>query len=183
MFGSSNNEVLFHRLLHWPGTLIHFHGNPFQSTINLKMRFGNKIHSLFNNYLLNFNHSRLLIIYLQDNGRSELTERTGLSNQTHVKPWSYLVLSFTKCSKNRGHQIIQRTQREVGVSKVVGKSDPPCVEQAALAQRNEGSWCSLHSSESSTYKTSLSSTPRKLYSWHDILQGGRPHSSQVYITI
>lgn len=70
VFGSSNNEVLSRRLLHYPGALTHFHGNPCQSTINLKVRFGNKIHPIFNNYLLNFNHSRLLIIYLQDNQSS-----------------------------------------------------------------------------------------------------------------
>lgn len=110
-----NNVTVFFFIgyLDWPRALAYVRGKPFQSTINLEMRFGNKIHPTFNNYLLNFNHSRFLTIYLHEELRFELT---GLDCRIRLMGNSgviYLVLSLTKCYKDRGYQIIQRKRREV----------------------------------------------------------------------
>lgn len=63
-----NNVTVFFFMgyLDWPRALDYVHGKPFQGTINLETRFGNKIHPTFKNYLLNFNHSGFMTTYLHD---------------------------------------------------------------------------------------------------------------------
>lgn len=111
--GKQCDCVLFYRLFRLTQGLSICPWETFQSTINLEMRFGNKIHPTFNNYLLNFNHSRFLTVYLHEELRFELTGLDCWIRLMGNSDLTYLVLSLTKCYKDRGYQIIQRKRREV----------------------------------------------------------------------
>lgn len=107
-------------------------GKPFQSTINLDLRLGDKIHPIFNNYLLNFKHSGFSDYLLTRRElRFKLTHRAGLPDQTQGKQRLIWALSFTRCCKDRSYDVLQKWQREVWDIRAGGKPGASGLEQGA----------------------------------------------------
>lgn len=159
-------------------------GKPFQSTINLVLRLGDKIHPIFNNYLLNFKHSGFSDYLLTRRElRFKLTHRAGLPDQTQGKQRLIWALSFTRCCKDRSYDVLQKWQRELGHK---GRWQARRFRSWTRGSGHMRLWVRFARFCMQQWERNLENIsvlcPQKVVRPHDILWGARPHVAWVFLT-